>query len=135
MTHPNIIPVTDYSEYEGTPNLVMPYTDWQVYINFLKYCRWGLEYRLHYAASRFILECASIGIPVVSTNFSYMGRLLYPELTFHAGDFDSMRKALQNLILNDELYTQQAKQGIERVENFNLENSRKRMEDALKNVV
>ena len=117
------------------PNLIMPYTDWPVYMNLLNHCRWGLEYRLHYAASRFILECASVGIPVVSTNFSYMGRLLYPELTFHAGDFDSMRKALQNLILNDELYTQQAKQGIERVENFNLENSRKRLMEALNSVV
>jgi len=117
------------------PDIIMPYRDWQTYMQLLKACRWGFEYRMHYAASRFILECASIGIPVVSTNFSYMGRLLFPDLTFHPGDFDSIRKCMQNLILNEELYRKQAKRGIESVEMFNLENSRKRMEDALKNAV
>lgn len=113
------------------PDITMPYRKWQTYMAFLKFCRWGFEYRTHYAASRFILECASLGIPAVSTSFSYMGRLIYPDLTFHAGDFIEMRKALQNLILNDELYIQQAKRGIAEVENFNLEHSKKRMEDVL----
>ena len=95
------------------PELVMPFTDWGKYAYFLSTCLWGFEYRTHAAASRFIMECAALGIPVVSTDYSYLGTQLFPDITFPMDDFDGIRAALEHLITDDNFRVQQARQGME----------------------
>lgn len=89
-------------------------------------CLWGFEYRFHRAASRFHMECATLGIPVVSSKNSFMGTMLWPELTFEMGEFEQMNAALCEIISDDGLRRKYARQGMERVKQFSLINSRNR---------
>jgi len=111
---------------EGLRHLVMPYMEWEVYIKFLARCKIGFEYRTHRAASRFIMECAALGIPTVSTHDSHMGHIIYPEICKPVEDYMGIRKALERLIMDEEFRLYLARMGMERLEPFNFENSRKR---------
>jgi len=105
------------------PELVMPFTDWAKYIYFLSTCLWGFEYRTHAAASRFIMECAALGIPVVSTDYSYLGTEMFPDLTFPMDDYDGIREALEKLIIDDSFRVRQARQGMESLNPYSFTNA------------
>jgi glycosyltransferase involved in cell wall biosynthesis len=109
-------------------DLVMPYIEWEKYIRFLAYAKYGFEYRTHKAASRFVMEAGSLGIPVVTTHDSFMGHLIYPDVCHPVEDFFSIRKSLEKLIEDEEWRLTQAREGLERLEAYNFENSKKSME-------
>lgn len=111
---------------EGLRHCVMPYMEWDKYLSFLSRCKLGFEYRTHRAASRFVMEAGSLGIPVVTTTESHMGQLVYPELSLPPEDFMGLRMTLERLIDDDDYRLQQARDGLERLEAYNFDNSRKR---------
>jgi len=112
-------------------HLVMPYQDWNRYIYFLARCKIGLEYRTHKAASRFVMESAALGIPVVTTKDSHMGQLIFPEICHDVSDYYGMRQSLERLITDEQFRLQLARLGLERLEPYNYKNSRKRMEELI----
>jgi hypothetical protein len=118
----------DTFKTQDMPELVMPYIEWDRYIEFLSYCKYGFEYRTHKAASRFVMEAGSIGIPVVTTHDSYMGHIIFPDLSHPVEDFFSMRESLKTMIEDEEYRLHLAREGIERLEMYNFENSKKNME-------
>ena len=105
-----------------------PFAPWDVYIDGLSRAKYGLEYRTHKAASRFIMECAALGIPVVSSADSFMGAMLFPALNNPVEDFTSLRNSLNLLTTKDDFRLGIAKEGLERIENYNFENAKKNME-------
>jgi len=111
---------------EGLRHMVMPYMEWVHYIRFLARCKVGFEYRTHRAASRFIMECAALGIPAVSTHDSHLGRIVFPELCLPVEDFMGIRKSIESLCTDEEYRLHLAREGIERLEPYNFENSKKR---------
>lgn len=115
------------------PELVMPFIVWAKYIYFLSTCLWGFEYRTHSAASRFIMECASLGIPVVSTDYSYLGKQLFPELTFPMSDYNGMREALSKLITDDSYRVRLASEGLMAVKPYGFEHAVERFMMELNN--
>jgi hypothetical protein len=118
---------TDSSiKYEDMPDMVLPFLPWAKYIYFLSTCLWGMEYRTHSAASRFILECASLGIPVVSTDYSYLGKEIFPDLSFPMDDYDGMRAALEKLIVDDSYRIANARHGLREVGKYGFINSKRR---------
>jgi hypothetical protein len=105
----------------------IPFTSWESYIDGISRCKYGLEYRTHKAASRFVMEAAALGIPVVTTHDSFMGQMLFPDLCHPVEDFTSLRDSLQAITV-DEYRLEKAKEGLERIEAYNFENSRKNLE-------
>lgn len=118
----------DEFKTQDMPELVMPYIDWDKYIKFLSYCKYGFEYRTHKAASRFVMEAGSIGIPVVTTHDSYMGHMVFPDISHPVEDFFSIRDSLKRIIEDEEYRLHLARTGLERLEAYNFENSKKNME-------
>lgn len=119
----------DALRIKDAKNLMEVVIPMQAYVNYLiilSHCLWGFEYRFHRAASRFHMECATLGIPVVSSKNSFMGTMLWPELTFEMGEFEQMNAALCEIISDDGLRRKYARQGMERVKQFSLINSRNR---------
>lgn len=105
------------------PELVMPFTEWAKYAYFLSTCLWGFEYRTHAAASRFIMECAALGIPVVSTDYSYLGSVMFPDLSFPMEDYDGIREALEHMITDDGFRVQQARHGMKALAPYSFTNA------------
>ena len=111
---------------EGLRHMVMPYCEWELYIKFLSRCKIGFEYRTHKAASRFVMEAGALGIPVVTTKDSHMGQIIYPEICHDVEDFIGIRQSLERLINDEEWRLHMAREGLERLEPYNFENSKKR---------
>ena len=124
----------DTFKVQDMPEIVMPYVQFDKFLQFLKMCKYGFEYRTHRAASRFVMEAGALGIPVVTTTDSYMGSVVYPEISKPIEDFLGLRESIKSIIEYPELRLQLAEQGLERLEAFNYENSKKSME-ALVNAV
>ncbi len=113
------------------PELVMPFTDWAKYIYFLSTCLYGFEYRTHSAASRFIMEAAALGIPVVSTDYSYLGTEIFPDLSFPMNDYDGIREALERIITDDAFRVRQARYGMEIMQKYSFSNAISRFMEEL----
>jgi len=111
---------------EGLRHMVMPYCEWELYMQFLSRCKIGFEYRTHKAASRFVMEAGALGIPVVTTKDSHMGQIIYPEICHDVEDFFGIRASLEKLIEDEEWRLHMAREGLERLEPYNFENSKKR---------
>jgi hypothetical protein len=105
---------------------VQPFVPWETYLYALKYCKYGLEYRTHKAASRFIMECASLGIPCVSTHDSFMGVMLFPELSHPTTDFSALHHSIRGL-LDEDYRLEVAAKGLEKIQNYDFESSKKNM--------
>lgn len=117
---------------EGLRHMVMPYQEWDTYLSFLARCKIGFEYRTHKAASRFVMEAGALGIPVVTTKDSHMGQLIYPELCHEVGDYFSIRGSLDKLVTDEEYRLGLAREGLERLEEYNFENSKKKFMELIK---
>lgn len=107
---------------------VQPFVPWETYLYALKYAKYGFEYRTHHAASRFVMECAAMGIPCVSTDHSFMGGVLFPDLCHPIGDFNAIHHSIRDIATDEEYRLKMANDGLERIEGYNFENSRKNME-------
>lgn len=77
------------------------------------------------------METSCLSIPTVCTNNIYMGVKLFPQVTHDPTDFEGIRGSLQKLIDDEEFYHSVAEYAYEQVENYNWENSRKRLLTAL----
>lgn len=113
--------------------MVVPSANYFSYLMVLSHCLWGFEYRFHHAASRFIQECASMGIPVVSNTNSYLGTEIWPELCFAPIEMQKMNEALCSLIQDNSFRREMVKQGLIRIRKYSLANSRNRMLELLNN--
>jgi hypothetical protein len=122
---------TEFDVKECPQWFLIPFTSFEWYIETLATCKFGFEYRTHKAASRFIMEAAGLGIPVVSTHDSYMGMCLFPEICHPVEDFASLRNSLELLVTDDDKRIQLARNGIEKLDSFNFESSAKSMERLL----
>jgi len=115
-----------WQDLTETFEMITPYESWSKYILLLSECLYGLEYRTMSAASRFVLEAASLGVPVVGVDYCYLSTIIFPEITHHPSDFFAIRDSLHRLITDDEFRMELAEKGLERVEQFNLKNSKER---------
>lgn len=130
---PSILLGWDIETDMPMPNEVIPVplTTWDSYIEALKHCTLGFEYRFHHAASRFVLECASLGIPVLSSDYSYLTRKIWPSLSFEPHEFEAMHRKLEEIAQDDEMRIMLANNGMKNVQWFNLDHSRERFLIAL----
>ena len=117
---------------EGLRHMVMPYQEWDTYLSFLSRCKIGFEYRTHKAASRFVMEAGALGIPVVTTKDSHMGQIIYPEVCHEVEDYFGIRASLDKLVTDEEYRLGLARDGLERLEAYNFENSKKRFMELIK---
>ncbi len=115
------------------PHLMMKYEDWDRYIYLLAQCKVGFEYRTHKAASRFVMEAGALGIPVVTTKDSHMGVLIFPEICHDVGDYMAIRASIERLIKDDEFRLKLARNGLDRLEYYNFDNSKNRMMKLINN--
>jgi len=111
---------------EGMRHMIMPYMEWDLYIDFLRRCKIGFEYRTHKAASRFVMEAGALGIPVVTTKDSHMGQIIFPEICHEVEDFFGIRESLEKLVTDEDWRLHLTREGLDRLEPYNFENSKKR---------
>jgi len=110
----------------GGFDMVLEDRPWKKYIQFLRHCKYGLLYTNIHSLGRFVMECACLGIPCVSTNTVYATRICFPELTFSPLELEDMRKALERLVTDIEFYERVKDKGCKRVEFFNYKISKER---------
>lgn len=108
------------------PDMVHRYGDWKKYIKRFAQAQIGFEYRTHHAASRFILEGAVLGVPIVSTKFSYLGTVLFPELCHDPWQFAELHNSLYKLLNDEEYRFQIVNEARKKVEIFGFNQSRTR---------
>lgn len=97
--------------------------DWKTYIYVLRHCTLALDYYMFSSYSRFPQETACLGIPMVCSTHSYTGTLLYPETAHSPYDLPSLRKSLEKLVKDQELWKKTADYAFEKVETMNWHNS------------
>lgn len=107
-------------------HLMMPFQSWERYVHFLARCKVGFEYRTHRAASRFVMEAGALGIPVVTTTESHMGKIVSPVICHPVEDYMGIRMSIEKLIEDEEWRLHLAREGLERLEPYNFENSKQR---------
>lgn len=116
----------------GLFNFTAPMMDWKKYFYVLAHCSLAFDYvSLYHCMGRFPEECACLGIPCVTTSHIYTGLKLYPKVCHEPMDLKGLRNSLKRLIEDQELYHEVADYAYERVEEFNWENSKKKLLTAL----
>jgi glycosyltransferase involved in cell wall biosynthesis len=116
----------------GLFHFTAPMMPWGKYFYVLAHCSLGFDYvSLYHCMGRFEMETASLGTPTVTTNHIYMGLKLFPMVCHDPTDFEGLRSSLQKLMDNEEFYHQVADYAYEHVEDFNWENSKKRLLEEL----
>ena len=73
-----------------------------------------------------LLEALALGIPVVGVEYSFFSKMVFPEITHSPADFFGIRESLHRLITDDEFRIELAELGMERIDQFNLKNSKER---------
>jgi len=134
-------PITMLLGYTGGPevintrdrlfDLIQPYTDWSEYIYLLAHCTLAFEYRTHHAHGRYAVECAMLGIPLVSNIHSYNSRILFPETTFRPSQFKEMRDTLIKLMEDPEFYEEVWRHAYEKVDEWGYDHKKKELLEAL----
>ena len=111
--------------------MLLPMQSWQTYMRFLMTCDLALDYYTIPVAGRFQLDTACLGIPCVSTNYSYNAMKLYPEITHDPRDIKGMRSSLERLITDPEFYAKTAEFAYNEVDYYSFVNSRDRLLKAM----
>ena len=134
-------PITMLLGYTGGPevinmrdrlfDLIQPYTDWSEYIYLLAHCTLAFEYRTHHAHGRFAVECAMLGIPLVSNIHSYNSKILFPKTTFKPSQFKEMRDTLIRLMEDPEFYEEVWRYAYEKVDEWGYDHKKKELLQAL----
>ena len=113
--------------------------EWPRYIYKLAHSTMALDYYLGiHSHSRFVEECACLGIPCVSTCESYTAKMIFPEINHDETDLRGIRNDLERLEKGfesgtpDEFWLDLQKKGSERVEQFNYVNSKQHLLDAMR---
>jgi glycosyltransferase involved in cell wall biosynthesis len=116
----------------GLFNFTAPMMSWSRYFYVLAHTSLALDYvSLYHCMGRFPLETACLGIPTVTTNHIYTGLKLFPTVCHDPTDYEGLRNSLQRLMDDEEFYHSVAEYAYKNVEEFNWENSRKRLLMAL----
>jgi len=112
----------------GLFHFTSPMIDWKRYFYVLVHCTLALDYiSMYHCMGRFTMETACLGTPTVCTDRIYTGLKLFPSVCHDPMDFEGIRGSLQKLIDDEEFYHQVADYAYEHVEEFNWENSKKRL--------
>lgn len=94
------------------------YGNWEKFMYTLAYSTLGFSYYLIHSFDRFIVECACLGLPVVCSDLSYSGTVLYPNTCHNVLDFHGIRNSFDKLLTDEEFYQMCAKYAFERVEEY-----------------
>jgi len=97
--------------------------EWKTYLYMLRHCTIGFDFYVIHSYSRVPQEFACLGIPAVTTTHSYTGTILYPETSHSPYDLPAIRKNLEMLIKDRELWKKTADYAFEKVESMNYKNS------------
>jgi len=84
------------------------------YMEYLSHCMIGLDDGEHYYGwSRFVMECAFLNIPCISSNFA--GELLFPELYVSHKNYERQKELIQLLFKDRGFYDRVSQEGKRRV--------------------
>ena len=109
-------------------------------VEFLQYLDWVSRmkvlvdsyHRIH-TYGRTAVDNACLQIPTVGADWTYAQKLLWPDLTVAAGDVFGQKKLIIKLMENEEFYDECCEKANDKVQEFDYENSRKKLLDKLYN--
>lgn len=137
----NLVVETQALDRSAAPMLLWDYSqsaqtigNWDKWVYLLSHSTLGFSYYTLHSFDRFICEAASLGVPVVCTNYSYSGTQLFPNICHDVLDLAGMRGSFDKLVSDEEFYQNTAKFAFEKVEEFNWVNSIKRLFQAMREV-
>lgn len=115
------------------PHKLSPHMHETLYLPELARCKIALEDPSEYKYfSRFVMECAMLGIPVVGGTHIMAASIMFPELTTIHGDIVSQVSLLKLVLEHHDLYERYAKLGKERaLENLSEEHCTKLLIDTM----
>lgn len=80
------------------------------YIEYLSHCLIGLDDGDHYYGwSRFVMECAFLNIPCISSNLA--GKLFFPDLYVEHKDYEKQRELVRQLFKDKQFYDRVSRKG------------------------
>lgn len=116
-----------------------PMLEWPKYLYKLSHCTTALDLYLGvHSHSRFCEETACLGVVTVSSQESYMGKLLFPEISHNETDLQGIRNDLEKLEDGFDkgepspFYLELQEKASQRVEAYNWENSKNRLFEAMR---
>lgn len=111
--------------------MILPMQSWQTYMRFAMTVDLCLDYYSISSHGRVQEDMACIGVPCVSTNYSYSATKLYPEITHDPRDIKGMRASLEKLITDPEFYSRIAEFAYNEVDFYSFSRSRERLLTAM----
>lgn len=82
--------------------------------------------------NRFVIECASVGVPPISSKNALSAQLLNPEYMTELGMISDSKEKVEKLINNESIYNEVSQKVIKRTKDyFSEENMEKRLKDNL----
>jgi glycosyltransferase involved in cell wall biosynthesis len=93
------------------------------YIEHLSKSLINVDVTNDFTYGRGIVDAAALGVPTVGSNTIEAQRVIWPELAITPGKDMIMEKAVQELLEDESLRDDMAQQGIEKCEDYSLENS------------
>ncbi len=119
-------------QFLGSDNLEFrPQLGWPDY--FREHSRYAIGLHMDYRTSwgRFPLDCASAGIPCVSSPMGHVQPILYPDTTVQPYDVEGAVAAIQRLTNDRSFYDHVVRIANERISNFDGPAARQRLLNAL----
>ncbi len=113
-------------------DLTTVHKDWDQYVYLLSHCTIGLSYYTISSQDRFCAETACLGIPTVTTDRSYFGRLLFPKCSFQVENLNGMLGSLEKLKTNPSYWESVRSYAAKKVEEYNLKRSVDRLLGAMR---
>ena len=90
----------------------------------------GIHLDSRETAGRFSIDCACLGIPLISSDKIFAHVHCFPELSVNPSDIDGAVNLAKKLYNDEQFYQKVTEYASQQVEYFNLENSKRRMESA-----
>lgn len=123
-------------EGEGTKfhdmfNATRGRSDYPSYIEALSHALVNADITQDYTYGRGVVDAAALGVPTIASDTIEAARKIWPELAVQYGDDGHIENLLLSLLGDEDRYDAMQKRGYEKCEEYNLENSYKKMTEYL----
>lgn len=127
--------VTDYPPHhpslEDKFSSVVPVAPYAEYLDDLSRCYINLDLPPDYTYGRGIVDAAALGIPTIGSDTVFAQQMIYPELACNCVDAEQVEKALEQMLLRPDDYSEFSERGKDKCKFFDLYNSHNRMVEEL----
>lgn len=118
-------------KYHDMFNVARGRSDYPSYMEALSHAMVNMDITPDYTYGRGIVDAAALGVPTIASNTIEAARRIWPELIVQYGDDAAVEHMIISLLGDNDRYDAMQLRGIEKCEDYNLENSYNKMVEYL----